>query len=67
MSGTIFDVTLPIRLIPPIMTSAVSAASTIPVRPRGIEKASCSARATEFACTMLPMPNEASTPKNAKR
>jgi len=53
--------------MPPNTTNAVISVSTTPVIQVSMPKLLCTACATELACTVLPMPNEAITPKKANR
>ena len=66
MNGTSFSATAPMRLMPPISTKPVSAASTTPVIQCDTPKLAFITSAIEFDCTMLPMPKPAMPPKIAK-
>ena len=65
MKGTSLPATWAIRLIPPRMTAPTSTSSTTPVAQVGMPYDELSTSATEFACTVLPMPKPAMAPKPA--
>ncbi|MPN03592.1 hypothetical protein SDC9_150823 [bioreactor metagenome] len=60
------EVILLMDLMPPISTSAVNTASTIPTMNGSTPKVPSIAAATEFDWVMLPMPKEAITAAMAK-
>ena len=66
MAGTSFSLTLPMRPIPPRITSPVSRAVTAPTASRSQPNAASRAVAMEFACTISPPPMEAQTQKREK-
>ncbi len=66
MKGTNAAATLPIRLMPPRMTSPTTTMVANPVTQSGTLNVVCSAWAMLLTCTMLPMPKPASPPKMAK-
>ena len=61
MTGTIRDVTAAMRRMPPMITSAISAASTSPLTQVGMLKEASSPDARLLLCGKLPEPKELTT------
>ena len=66
MNGTSHSHTLAIDFKPPITTMAVKTASTTPVTCTFTPKVLAARVEIEFACTMFPIPNDATTVSSAK-
>ena len=66
MTGTRALAVLAMRLTPPKSTNPTNSIKTAPVMRLSISKAVSIAPATAFAWTMLPIPNAAMVPNNAK-
>src|SRR4051794_13950371 len=67
MNGTRISQTFAIDWRPPRITAAVMSIRTMPVTWVLMPKLLAAIVEIEFACTMLPMPNDASTVNSAKR
>ena len=65
--GTSRSVICAMRVMPPISTRPASAAKTAPITTKGTPKVALTLPASELACTLAPMPNDARKPKAAKR
>ena len=67
MNGTIFSVTAPMRLMPPMMTKPARTISTAPVTTAGMPKAVRMLEAIVLTWLILPMPKAAMVQKMLNR